>query len=302
MKARIVVEFCVLDIEVSKINFIRQTLFIPTHFFRRWLWFVGILFCFQYGVFLTHGQESPLSTDDPRTVLLKKQHTPWGEFLPGSWVGYRTVTQIHQENNTITNATHTKLTLESVEDNRYLLRKEVSAVLGSQNFSLEPQLNFYDFYQQNLTEPVVIQELPQENLVIGRKQVSCQVCSYTQKTDAFVEETKIWYTPHVMPYLLKTESVRRSLTDNAVVNRKTFLVTETSALRPFGRLLATYKAQTISIGSHHKTVTNSCYSRNVPGGLLREVSMEMDANNKIVSQIETKLLNYYMSVRSVLPQ
>ena len=261
-----------------------------------------MLFCFLYGCFLCNAQETLRSTDDPRTTTLKKQHTPWSDFLPGSWGLYRTVTQTHEENSVITNVTHTKSTLESVEDNRYLLRQETSAAIGSQSFSLEPQLNHYDFYQQNFTESAVIQVLSPENLVIGRKQIPCLVCVSTQKTDSFVEETKIWYTPQVMPYVLKTESVRRSLADNAVVNRKTFIVTETSALRPFGRLLATYKTQTVRNSNQHKTVTNSCYSCNVPGGLLREVSMEVDANNKLVSQTETKLLNYSLAVRSILPQ
>jgi len=257
------------------------------------LFFLVVLLDFRE----SQAQEPNTTAQDPRTVRLAKVQTAWGNFAPGSGAYRRTVTRTYEQNSTLTNVTDTKYTLESVEDNRFALRLENAVNIGGQNFTPDPQLIYYDFYQQRLGDAFTVTVLKPEVLSIQRKQVTCQVCKYTQKTEDWVQETTLWYSSLVMPYILKKELVRKSVADGTILSRSTTTVTETSALRVFGRLLANYQILNIKISGTNRIETKGNYSDNVPGGLLSEVSVETNASNRVVSRTETTLLNYCIFTR-----
>ncbi|MDR1959009.1 MAG: hypothetical protein LBQ54_08195 [Planctomycetaceae bacterium] len=238
---------------------------------------------------------SEVAADDPRTVQLSEHHSPWGTFSPGNWAFYRTITQTFEKDSSVTSVKDTQLTLEAVKDRRVILKQKTSVNIGGQNFSPEPQQIICDFYRQRVEDSVKVEVLPLEFLSINRKQVVCQVCKYTYSTESWTQETTVWYSPQVMPYVLKTDLVRKSKSDGTILMQKTTAVTETSDLRPLGRLLRNYTTQSVMLAGKHTTVTNSYYSDNVPGGLLRETSVETDANKKVVSRTETTLYNYSLS-------
>jgi len=237
---------------------------------------------------------------DIRTNPLTKREHPWGTFSPGSWVVRRTTNRSYANGNVLSNVTDTKLTLESVEDNRIALRQESNIEIANRKITPEPQLLYYDFYQQPISTDVTLELLAQQTVTVSRRQVVCQVCRYTQLTPEHKKQTTLWYSNQVMPYLIRSEEIRTSVPSEQhpkeeVLSHTVMTVTETSGLRLFKNLLSNYKTQTVKKSASTTIVTDATYSTNIPGGLLRETAVESDLSGNVISQVDTFVLNYFVT-------
>ena len=233
-------------------------------------------------------------------VPLKKIENPWGSFPIGTWVVRRTNNWQYSENSVVNNVSDTLLTLESIDENRIILRQETAIGVGNSFFTPEPKQVFLDFNLQPFSSETEIVPLQPQTVTIARRQVICQVFRYTQIVGDQKKTTTLWHSDSVMPYLFRSEEIRTTIPlsgdqPETVVSHTIMMVTDTSGVRLFKNLLSDYKTQTIKKTSTGTTVSQASHSMNIPGGLLREVTVETDTTNKIVGRSVTSVLDYFVA-------
>ena len=246
---------------------------------------------------------SNLETQTPyveRTCALTKNETPWGTFFPGTWVIRRTNDQRFRQGIVESNISETHLVLDEIHDNGIVLQHESIIGIGNRVYVTEAKHISLDFYQQPISEDIVIEQLTPQTVIVARRQIVCQVCRYTHVLNDEKKTTTIWYSNTVMPYLLRLEEIRTRIpsadeTQETVLHHLIKNVTETSGTRLFKNVLGSYKIQTIKKTSTGTTVSRASFSTNIPGGLLREVSVERDANGKIIRQSVTSVIDYFLA-------
>ena len=282
-----------------------------------------IVFCFlsQFSVFYCWAQTNPsIPTDTPQNPQLrvdvvapktniptqprKNLGNPWGSFLPGTWVLRRTNAQLISPHSTTNNVTDTLLTLEAIEENGIRLRQETAIGIANSAFTPEPKHVLLDSHLQPFSEGIVTEQLPPQTVIVTRRQIVCQVSRYTQVLGNQKKVTTLWYSDTVMPYLLRSEEIRTNrphATDpsETVISHTIMTVTDTSGVRLFKNLLSEYKTQTIKKNATGTVVSQATHSTNIPGGLLREVTVETDTTNKVVGRSVTTVIDYFVACPGV---
>ena len=239
-----------------------------------------------------------------KSLPLKKLQNPWGNFLPGTWVVRRINNWHSTDNSFVSNVTDTLLALESVDENRITLRQEMAIGIGTSVFTPDPKQVFLDVHLQPLSQETEIVQLQPQTVTVARRQIVCRVCRYTQILGDQKKTTTLWHSDSVMPYLFRSEEIRTTIPLSAdqsetVVSHTVMMVTDTSGVRLFKNLLNDYKTQTIKKTATGTTISQASHSMNIPGGLLREVTVETDHTNKIVGRSVTSVLDYYVACPGV---
>lgn len=238
---------------------------------------------------------------DQRICPLTNRETPWGSFISGTWVVRRTNSQRFLPNSAATTTvTDTWLTLEEVNDCGFSLRQETAIGLGNGAVTPAPICLTFDFYQQAVSEGVTIEQLQPQTLVVARRQVVCQVCRYTLVSTDQKKTTTLWYSNTVMPHVLRTEEIRTHIPKTAdeaetVLSHAIMTVTDTSDVRLFKNILNEYKTQTIKKTATGTTISQATFSANIPGGLLREVTVETDPTGKVTARNVTSVIDYFVA-------
>jgi hypothetical protein len=193
-----------------------------------------------------------------------------------------------------------KTTLKSIDGNGVTLEESETLELDGKTIEKSPLNVKYDFFHVPVQENVRISQGTPTKLEINKKFVPCAVRIYEQQTAGGRLTTTIWYSPQVYPYVLRTETVLRSVPDgeNAggqIVRSSVTLVQETSALKTIrgNRRSKTYALQTEEKAGNITKITNSRCSWDVPGGLMESTTREFDAQNREIRYSVSQMKNYY---------
>ncbi len=247
-----------------------------------------------------------LSAEDNARTLppnLKMRETPWGGFLPGTWVLRRTNSQRNVGESVVNNVTETLLSLENVNESGMVLRQETAIGIATGTFSPDPKQLLLDFNMQPVSEGTEIEHLQPQTVIVARRQIVCQVCRYTQIVGDQKKTTTLWLSDTVMPYLLRSEEIRTNLPvagqTETVLSHTVTTVTDTSGIRLLKNLLSDYKTQTIRKTSSGTVISQASLSANIPGGLLREVTVETDSTNKVIGRSVTSAIDYFVACPGV---
>jgi len=248
----------------------------------------------------TSTSNSFVSDINVQHLPLKKLENPWGSFPIGTWAVRRTNRWHYSANSVDSNATDTLLTLESIDENRIALRQEMVIGIGNTVFTPEPKQIFLDYHLQPFSNETEIVQLQPQTVTVARRQIVCQVSRYIQTLGDQKKTTTLWYSDSVMPYLFRLEEIRATISvspdqPETVVSHTIMMVTDTSGVRLFKNLLSDYKTQTIKKTSMGTTVSQASHSMNIPGGLLREVTVETNNTNQIVGRSVTSVLDYFVA-------
>ena len=238
------------------------------------------------------------------TCTLKNLDNPWASFLPGTWVLRRTDTRHNTPNSIVNNVTNTLLTLEAVDESGIRLRQETAIGMANAAFAPEPKQMLLDFHLQPFSEGIVIEQLQPQMVIVARRQIVCQVSRYTQIIGDQKKTTTLWLSDTVMPYLFRSEEIRTKTPlvadpSETVVSHTIMTVTDTSGVRLFKNLLSDYKTQTIKKTTTGTVISQASHSTNIPGGLLREVTVETDTENKVTGRSVTSVMDYYVACPGV---
>jgi len=241
---------------------------------------------------LAAGEGAPMS-------LTASEH-PWGRFLPNSHCSVQTVTISNTENR-VTQSTQTvRITLLSVNENSVTLQESETIELGGRVVEKEPKSVKYDFFNVPIQENVRIRQGTPDKLMIDRKVVPCAVRIYEQQTSSGHLTTTVWYTPHVYPYVIRTEKILRNTPEDEgaagqILRQSLTFVRETSALKTLlsNRRNSAYTLQTIEKAGNITKITDVRCSWDKPGGLLESTTRELDAQNREIRRSVSRMTNYF---------
>ncbi|MDO5555065.1 MAG: hypothetical protein Q4G68_15025 [Planctomycetia bacterium] len=241
----------------------------------------------------------PIAASEPTATgcPLTQNESLWATFAPGSWIRTRTTGTCSDGTNS-KSVTETKLTLLAIEDDGVLLRREVAIKMGTASHVKEPEIIKYDFFDMLITPDLTIQEQPAAGLTISRKVIPCNVRCYTKHGDQRQEETLLWYSPVVSPHILQKENRIWSSEPDGTGTRRLLgysqmTVAKTSSHVRIGNTLGTWRSQTTALNGVSKITTKTFYSSKIPGGVLKETSVETDPDGKILYHSNTVLLDYF---------
>ncbi|MDO5579895.1 MAG: hypothetical protein Q4G69_02070 [Planctomycetia bacterium] len=242
----------------------------------------------------------PTITENRGVCLdLTEFQSPWARFLPGSWCRTQTAGTTFQNGKALKSITETKLTLKSVEDDGYTLSREVIIKMGGMDHVNLPEEIKYDFWGTPIESNRIVQELSPCNVVVNRKIIPCQLRRISRTTPQWKEETTLYYSPVIAPYIIQKEVKRTSLLSDLdpnkteqIISQSTMNVQKTSAHLFLGKDLSTYRSKTTTHKGDCTAVANTLHSEGVPGNIVRENTIEKNNEGAIVYQSTTILLDY----------
>lgn len=241
----------------------------------------------------------------PEQVVTKLNalENSWGRFAPGSWVRMRkTVTVFNPKRRTRT-ITEVKQTLKEIQENGFVLQRNITVLTGALNLAKKPETITFNFYNMAVDTQMTEMELAPDNILISLRAVPCQVREFRKMTSLRREETRIWYSPVLFPYVFRQESTIFTLPTEESPNERLFRksVTEISMKSPnfrFGNVKRwmTRTVESDENGQQVKQIT-TLHSNQIPGGILGEVAVEKNPDGSMSSRSESRLLDYYVSPR-----
>lgn len=242
--------------------------------------------------------ESPTADIVCSDAVMTANESVWGAFRPGSWIRTRTTGITYEGKKTAHNVTETKSTLVRVDADRVVVRREVVVKMGTVNHVKPAEMIQYDFFGIPLTHNTETTSLAPSTISVARKMIPCQVRKVEQRSEQQREETILWYSSVVKPYVLQRETkmfnqIPGGATNLVYQSRTTCLKTSANVL--LGNILITYQTETNITKGNSTSTVNTLHSTRVPGGILKETTVETDMNGVVRYSSETVLLDYFAS-------
>ena len=240
----------------------------------------------------------PLANPDAN-VEISAQFSVWAKFPVGSWSRLRVVTQTNENGKKLESVTETRATLVSVdfEKKRYALRYDSTIKMGGVDHQKNAEMVEYNFWDLVAVANEREEERPAVNLVIGDRVAPCRVKQLTREFDHMRETVVVWRSPAVAQGAIQRETIRTRLDagkdGKELLSRELFVVQRATAATPLTP--ATREARFSKSAAGRETTGASVYSSAIPGGLTREVAVEVESENGEPLKSETTLLDYYVA-------
>ena len=221
----------------------------------------------------------------------------WARFPVGSWSRTRVVAQTKENGKKVESVTETRATLVSVdfEKKRYSLRYDSTIKMGGVDHQKNAETVEYNFWDLVAVDKEREEELAAANLVVGTDVVPCRVKRLTREFDRVRETVVIWRSSVATPGAFQRETTRTvdGGEGKEVASRELFVVQKATAATPLTP--ATREARFSRTAGGRKTTGVSVYSSAIPGGLTREIAVEVESENDEPLKSETTLLDYYVA-------
>ncbi|MBQ4203902.1 MAG: hypothetical protein II655_09420, partial [Thermoguttaceae bacterium] len=141
-------------------------------------------------------------------------------------------------------------------------------------------------------------------LMIGSKAVPCKTRRVARENDRQRETSIVWYSRSFAPYVMQRKTVREAIPEegagrSSVVSQELYVVQKLAGRETFGAAPSRYVARSASVGGKRSQSTTTVGAPTVPGGVLRETTVETRANGETLEganadQTTTVLLDYYV--------
>lgn len=238
----------------------------------------------------------PIAEPDAQ-VDASAQFSVWARFPVGSWSRTRVVAQTKENGKKVESVTETRATLVSVdfEKKRYSLRYDSTIKMGGVDHQKNAETVEYNFWDLVAVDKEREEELAAANLVVGTDVVPCRVKRLTREFDRVRETVVIWRSSVATPGAFQRETTRTvdGGEGKEVAARELFVVQKATAATPLTP--ATREARFSRTAGGRKTTGVSVYSSAIPGGLTREIAVEVESENDEPLKSETTLLDYYVA-------
>ena len=257
-----------------------------------------------------------VSPSAPGNADLTAAENAWGRFAPQSWARYQTTVVAGGENVSGRSLTEVKQILERVDEHSYTIKRCVSVQTGAQELIRRPESITYNFYDRSIDPDLVSISAPCDNISINiglknsepslfkemgglSRVVPCYVRIFNKRIENRREETKVWYSPVVFPYLLKQQSRVFILPDDIEGEETLYRSSTTEIWKSpvdlrFGLIKDWMTTMTETDANEQVRVrATTFHSSQIPGGVLGETAVEYDSEGREVLRSESRLLDYY---------
>lgn len=242
-------------------------------------------------------------TQDPSVEIsnFTARESVWGRFAPGSWCRIRTTSKAFKNFKPIRSITETTLTLESVDEMGYVLKKETAIIVGPNMLKRDPEYVRYDFWDVPVNEGAVIEDGGTVCLLISQKATPCKIRRILRKTDQYQEETMLYYSQVTAPHILKKEVRRFALeedlsqgTSATPLNSSVMTVQKTAAHVFLGRKFSNYRSHTVTRQGTSIKLTVTEHNSDIPGGISKELITERDIGERLLYQATSIISEFHI--------
>lgn len=225
----------------------------------------------------------------------------WGRFTPGSWCRIRTTSKAFKNFKPIRSITETTLTLESVDEAGYVLKKETAIIVGPNMLKRDPEYTRYDFWDVPISDGAQIEDGGTVCLLISQKATPCKIRRILRRTDQYQEEAMLYYSQVTAPHILKKEIKRfapeEDLTQNmsaTPLNSSIMMVQKTAAHVFLGRKFSNYRSHTITRQGTSVKLTVTEHNSDIPGGVSKELITERDTGERLLYQATSIISEFHI--------
>jgi hypothetical protein len=223
---------------------------------------------------------------------ITRKHHPWGCFEMGAWRRVREVTQTFDNDETRTNTTETKTTLQKLEADGAGLLVETVREVGGKRIDAGPQTIKQGWHGELAGQDVKVTHPDAGEVVIRALKIPCRIEQLDLAGPASKTTTKIYYSDTVEPFILKRESVETDLEGNTIGETTAEVVDVDVPCRILAIIRNTFLVKAVHTNAKGTTTTLAFTSTRVPGGVIRRTTKQCDATGRLIRQSSLELLDY----------
>jgi hypothetical protein len=220
---------------------------------------------------------------------------PWGRFEPGAWKLVHVVTEMLNEQGHVagTNAADTKTILTDVDGEGVALEVQTCMEVAGKRFQNEPQTVKQGFHGEPAALKFTSKDPVDGQVVVEGRSIACKVHAL-EWTDAQAKTTvQIYYSSTVAPYVLRRESVTTDPDGKTVLSETTVeVVALDMPVRVHEATRNGCFLKTVQKNAKGTIVTLATVLADVPGGVIRHSSKELDKSGRLIRRSTLELVDY----------
>jgi len=221
---------------------------------------------------------------------LRRLHHPWGRFEPGAWAVVKEVTETYSPEGTLLSETELKTTLVGIDIEGVTLQIEPKMIVGGKPMPVTVQRLRQGFHGELLDSPVQVVEDRETQLIFLGRPISCRVQKLTIQGASTRTEVVLYYGDSP-PYVYRREIATTKLDDSSLVSSQIWEVTGRSC-RLLSVIQDTYQIKITQRTQKGTRITLATISPEVPGGMIRQTSMEFSPAGQLLQKSNGELLEY----------
>ncbi len=237
---------------------------------------------------------SMVRADDGPTL---RELDPWARFPAGSWKTVRTVTEMLDSKERVSNTTvtETTTTVAKVNADRVSLRIDVSVEVGGKRFRTETQTIEHGFLGERPQQTAKSRPANASNVKIAGQEIAVDVHEVSIDGDQKTFK-RLFISPKVCPYVLRREVHSGDPKQPASLQVTTSDVFEIDqSLKVGGQIKTVSRERAIDRTSTGETETIDTVACDVPGGIVHRSQKERDINKRVIRQSEVEVVEYYVA-------
>ncbi len=241
------------------------------------------------GMVLLHGNPTAIAQN---STTSQDSH-PWTRFKPGAWKKVRVVTEDLDAQGNVTNTSRTSTTsfLLDVTPKDYHLQMDVSVEVAGKVLDAEPQLVSQKRSDKLDTQAPTVESVGTATYALGDRRIPCNI--YQETDEAKHETTKVFYSESFLPHILKKETIAIDPQGQNTIHETTeSVVAVDMPFKTSTKIVPTWHVRTVRKNPKGTTVTLSIRSLAVPGGVVANMSKELDLEGRVVRRSTLELVDF----------
>lgn len=269
---------------------LKNSVLLSSRKWSTWTWF-RLFVLFFFGFFLVFSDLGVEGSQFQGTKGgLRRLHHPWGRFEPGAWAVVKEITETYSPEGTLLSETELKTTLIGIDIEGVTLQIEPKMIVGGKPMPVAVQRVRQGFHGEVLNSPIQVVEDREAELIFLERRISCRMHKLVIQGASTRTEVALYYGDSP-PYVYRRESATTKLDDNSLVSSQIWEVTGRSC-RLLSVIQDTYQVKITQRTQKGTRITLATISPEVPGGVIRQTSMEFSPAGQLLQKSNGELLEY----------
>jgi hypothetical protein len=200
------------------------------------------------------------------------------------------ITETYSPEGTLLSETELKTTLVGIDIEGVTLQIEPKMIVGGKPMPVAVQRVRQGFHGEVLDSPIQVVEDREAELIFLERRISCRMQRLVIQGASTRTEVVLYYGDSP-PYVYRRESATTKLDDNSLVSSQIWEVTGRSC-RLLSVIQDTYQVKMTQRTQKGTRITLATISPEVPGGVIRQTSMEFNPAGQLLQKSNGELLEY----------
>ena len=228
-------------------------------------------------------------------AAIPAEHHAWGRFEPGAYsLVQTTIESVDAAGETENHAVvTTRTTLKQLDDDGVVLHIDANREIAGKRVHFDPRTIKQHFNGLVAGQDAVTTDGGTETVLLEGTNYLCQVQDIRITGSQTVTTIKLYYCPELPPYVVKSETTTTEQGSDKIVEHATMQVLATEMpYRVLSDILPTTLVEAYRETSQGSTRTLAIYAESIPGGLVGQLTKELDESGALVRQSVLELLDF----------